>query len=126
MRRPFSVAVAVVVCLLAATTWNTASRAGDLPIVTGEHWTKADDEQKRAFLIGFGTMLKAEHNAQADNPKAQAKDSTLVTTLVNGLSKFTIQEVLEQINSYYQINPDKVMRPVIEVMWFEIAVPNVR
>jgi hypothetical protein len=95
----------------------------DLPIATGEHWTTATEREKKAFLLGLATMAKIEYEIQGTSPPPD--DKTFVQTLVKGMSKFTITSSMEAIDAWYAANPDQLKRPVIEVIWFELTLPNV-
>lgn len=92
--------------------------------VTGEHWTKATDDQKKAFLYGFATLLAAEHEIQGNPAPKNVK--SIVPTFFNGLTGMTFTDLQTAIDQYYQQNPSQLQRPVLEVMWFEIAVPNLQ
>ncbi|MEE4378528.1 MAG: hypothetical protein V2J55_13625 [Candidatus Competibacteraceae bacterium] len=117
-------------CVLTSLCWVllaavTTVQATELPILTGEHWTESTEAQKKAFLFGMATMLEAEQEAQGDNPGKEVVENSLVPTLVKGLDPYTIMTAMEAIDSYYGQNSDKLKRPVIEVIWFELALPNV-
>ncbi len=93
-----------------------------LPELTGEHWSKASDDEKKAYLFGFGTMLSAEHHVQGD--KLPTGFKSLTPTFYKGFSGMTFTDLQNAIEAYYKQNPNQLKRPIIEVMWFEIAVPN--
>jgi hypothetical protein len=96
--------------------------ASELPMATGEHWTTATEREKRAFLLGMGTILEIEHEFQADNPPAPG--TSAVPPLVNGLSDYTLEGLTRNLDQWYADNPDGLERPVIEVIWTEFALPN--
>ncbi|NJN46382.1 MAG: hypothetical protein HC808_07805 [Candidatus Competibacteraceae bacterium] len=117
-------------CILTSLCWVllaavTTAQATELPILTGEHWTESTVAQKRAFLFGMATMLEAEQEAQGENPSQEVIENSLVPTLVKGLDEYTIVTAMEAIDAYYGQNSDQLKRPVIEVIWFELALPNV-
>jgi hypothetical protein len=94
----------------------------ELPIATGEHWTTATEREKKALLLGMGTIIKIEHEIQGKNPPPD--DKTFIQLLVKGMSKYTITSAMEAIDAWYAANPDQLKRPVIEVIWFELTLPN--
>ncbi|MCP5425563.1 MAG: hypothetical protein H6970_10920 [Gammaproteobacteria bacterium] len=110
-------------CLLLVVTWATAS-ARELPIVTGEHWTTATEREKKAFLLGMETIIKVEQELQGSNPGPEIRERSFIPDLVKGLSQYTITTAMQAIDAYYAKNPDKVKRPVLEVIWFELTLPN--
>lgn len=93
-----------------------------LPIVTGKDWTASKQDQKLAFLLGAATIIKIEHEVQGAAPP---NEKTLVDTWIKGLSPFTLTTLVQKLDAYYKANPDKLDRPVIAVMWTEIALPAV-
>jgi len=118
----FAVAV---FCLLAATVVRADGDVAtevkpDMPFVTGEHWTPSSDEQKRAYLYGVGNMLELQ---QALADKGGAK-SEFVSVMIKGLSPMDLAGVIQALDTWYAGHPDEINRPVIEVMYLDIAVPN--
>ena len=99
-----------------------AMARAELPVATGEHWTTATEREKKAFLLGMGTMIKVEYEIQGEDPPPD--DKTFIQTLVKGLSKFTLTSAMEAIDAWYAANPDQLERPVVEVIWFELTLPN--
>jgi hypothetical protein len=98
----------------------------ELPIVTGEHWTGASEQQKKSFLIGMATMIEIEQEAQGQNPPQIVRDHSFIPQLSEGLSHYTITTAMQAINEWYAKNPDQVARPVMEVIWFELTLPNLK
>ena len=41
-----------------------------------------------------------------------------------GLKGQTLDSVRDGLDKWYAANPDKLQRPVIETMWFEMVVPG--
>ncbi len=113
----FAVVLALVFCLGAAT-----ASARELPVVTGEHWVKSTEGERKAFLLGAATIIGLEYQVQGGAP---AEDKTLVDTWVPGLSPYTLETLVKGLDDYYKNNPGKLNRPVIEVLWTEFALPNV-
>lgn len=96
----------------------------NLPVVTGKHWVDSTEREKKAFLIGMGTIIEVEQEVQSKNPSSE-KARSFIPTFVAGLSGYSITEIMNQVDSWYQANPDKLDRPVIEVIWSELVMPNV-
>ena len=118
----FAVAV---FCLLAATVVRADGDVApevkpDMPFVTGTHWTQSSDKQKRAYLYGIGNMLELQ---QALAEKGGAK-SEFVDVMIRGLSPMDLAGVIKALDTWYAENADEINRPVIEVMYLKIAVPN--
>lgn len=112
---PLWVAVAVVA---------GSARADEVPVVTGQQWTQSTEQSKRVYLIGVSNALQVEAAYQAGNPPTDAQ--SLIPRLAKGLKGQTLDSVREGLDRWYAANPDRVQRPVIETMWFEIVVPGLK
>ena len=113
--------------LAACTTLALAAggaRGQEIPLVTGEHWVKSSDEQKKAYLIGIANVAQVESAYHAGNPPSDAQ--SVVPRLVKGLKGQTLDGVREALNRWYAANPDKLQRPVVETLWFELVVPGLK
>lgn len=113
--------VAMAACITVAVFGGTA-RADEVPLVTGEHWTKSSDETKKAYLIGIANVLQVEHAYEGTNPPSDAQ--SLVPRAAKGLKGQTLDSVREQLNRWYATHPDQLQRPVLETIWFEMVVPG--
>lgn len=95
--------------------------ADEVPIVTGELWTKSSEQAKKAYLVGIANMLQIEWAYEGTNPPSDAQ--SLVPRLVKGLKGQTLDTVREGLDRWYAAHPDRLQRPVIETLWFEMVVP---
>ena len=57
-------------CLVLMMAWGTA-RADDIPLVTGEHWTRSTEQVKKAYLVGIANVIQLERAYAAANPPAE-------------------------------------------------------
>ena len=101
-----------------------AGRADEVPIVTGEHWTKSSEEMKKAYLIGVANVLQVEVAYEGPNPPADAQ--SIVPRFAKGLKGQTLDGVRQGLNDWYAAHPDRLQRPVIETIWFEMVVPGLQ
>ena len=108
---------------LSMSAWAAEQPPQDLGIVTGEHWVPSSLEQKRAFLIGVGNVLEIGQ-ALAGDDYEKLRGISILPVLLEGLSGVGIAEMVEQVDAYYASNPDQVNRPVIEVLYLEMALPK--
>jgi hypothetical protein len=118
-----SLAVAFAVLLLFAAGWGNAL-ADPVPLVTGEHWTKASPEQKKAYLVGIANVIVLETAYQAGNPPPDGQ--SVIPRFVKGLKGETLDSVRQALDGWYAGHPDRIQRPVIETIWFELVVPGLR
>ncbi|MFO1398776.1 MAG: hypothetical protein U1F48_17105 [Burkholderiales bacterium] len=91
-------------------------------MVTGEHWTQSTEQVKKAYLIGLANAIQVEAAFEGTNPPADAQ--SLVPRLTKGMRGQTLDGVRSALDVNYAKNPDKIKRPVVETIWFEIVVPG--
>jgi hypothetical protein len=110
-------------CLALALMWGGA-RADEVPLVTGEHWIKSSEPMKKAYLIGIANTMQLEAAYHAANPPSDAM--SIVPRFARGLKGHTLDSVRERLDSWYAAHPDRLQRPVIETIWFEMVVPGLQ
>ena len=125
MKRLFVPFVSMMFLALSTVAWSAEHTPQDLPLVTGEHWTTADPTQKRAFLFGIGNVLEVEQ-AMAGDDLAAMRGRSIVPVLLNGLSGVGIPDLVAQLDTYYAGNPEQLKRPVLEVLYIEMALPRMK
>jgi hypothetical protein len=99
-------------------------QAAEIPMVTGEHWTRSSEEMQKAYLVGIANLTQVENAYFAGNPPTDSQ--SFVPRLVKGMQGQTLDSVREGLNRWYAANPGKLQRPVIETIWFEMAVPGLQ
>lgn len=119
MKKLLTILLPVLLAMLSATVYS----AQDLAIVTGEHWVSSSLEQKRAYLFGVGNMLEIEQ-AMAGDDYETMRGRSIVPVLLEGLSGTGIANIVMQLDKFYADHPDQAKRPVIEVLYIEMALPN--
>ena len=105
------------VALLAAVA-TTPVRAADVPLVTGEHWTKASDAEKKAFLVGAANVISIEYQLRKDDHRTRPG---MINALVTKLEPMTLTDISTAIDAYYAAHPDQTSRAVIEVLVTDVA-----
>jgi len=113
----------VMACMTLAMVWGTA-RADEVPLITGEHWTKSSDQLKKAYLVGIANVIQVETAYHAANAPADAQ--SIVPRFAKGLKGHTLDSVRQGLDSWYAAHPDQLQRPVIETIWFEMVVPGLK
>ncbi len=114
-------AALLVACAMLALATGVA-RAEDIPLVTGEHWTKSTDQMKKAYLVGIANAIQVEVAYEGANPPSDAQ--SIVPRVARGMRGQTLDGVREGLDAWYAKNPDRIQRPVIETLWFEFVVPG--
>jgi hypothetical protein len=116
-------AAAIVALAILAVAWSSA-RAEEVPLATGEHWVKASDEQKKAYLVGVANVVLLERAYAGANGASDAQ--SLIPRFVRGLKGQTLDSVRQALDQWYAGHPDQLQRPVIETIWFELVVPGLK
>jgi hypothetical protein len=119
MKKLLTLLLPVLLAVSGATAW-----AGeDLVIVNGEHWASSSLEQKRAYLFGIGNVLEIEQAMAGDDYEAR-RGRSIIHVLLDGLSGVSIANIVTQLDKFYADHSDQIKRPVIEVLYLEMALPN--
>ena len=98
--------------------------ADEVPIVTGEQWTKSSEHVKKGYLVGVANVIQVETAYHAGNPPADAQ--SFVSRFARGLKGQTLESVMAGLDGWYARNPGRLQRPVIETIWFEMVVPGLQ
>ena len=99
-------------------------RAEEIAQVTGVHWTKSTEDQKKAYLIGIANIAQIEIAYAGANPVSD--DQSILPRMSRGLKGHTLDSVREGLNKWYAANPGRLDRPVIETIWYEMVVPGLK
>ena len=116
--------VAMLVACMALTMISGGAGADEIPLITGEHWTKSTEDMKKAYLIGVANIVQVETAYAAATPPSDAQ--SVVPRMVKGLKGQTLDGVRDGLNKWYAAHPDQLQRPVIETIWFEMVVPGLK
>lgn len=104
-----------------AMAWGSAW-AENVPLVDGEHWTKSTEQLKRAYLVGLANVIEVETAYSA--AKRPSDDQSVIPRFARGMKGQTLDSVREALDKWYVAHPDKLKRPVIETIWFEMVLPG--
>lgn len=93
-------------------------RAGDVPLVTGQHWTKASDAEKKAFLVGAANVISVEYELRKDDRRTRPG---MINALITKLQPMSLADISKAVDEYYAAHPDQVSRAVVEVIVTDVA-----
>ena len=85
-----------------------------LPVITLKDWQNSTVQERRAFLIGFVSMLQAEYAWQGADVLPVSQST--VSTWMRGLSGVTIPQMELALHDYIAKRPGKLDRSVIEAL----------
>ena len=99
-------------------------RAAEVQMITGEQWTQSSEAVKKAYLIGLANMIQVQTAYHGANPPTDAQ--SFIPRLAKGMQGQTLDGVRENLDRWYAANPTKLKRPVLDIIWFEMAVPGLK
>ena len=112
-------------CLaIALLLFAVAAHADEVPLVNGVHWTKSTPEQKKSYLIGMANLAQVELAYQDKNQISD--DHSILPRMAKGLKGQTLDSVRQGVDRWYAANPNGLKRPVLDIIWFEMAVPGLQ
>lgn len=118
-------------CWLAATaatcvtlTLGQAAQAQEIPLITGKQWTESSEQTKKAYLVGIANLAQVDLAYYEGKPPADSQ--SIIPRLARGLKGQTLDSVRQGLDRWYAANPQKLQRPVLETIWFEMVVPGLQ
>jgi len=114
-------AAMIMAFMVASVAWSSA-RAEEVPLVTGQHWTTASMEEKKAYLVGIANVIQLDEAFHSGNPPGDAQ--SVVPRMARGLKGQTLDSAREALDRWYAAHADRIGRPVVETIWFELVVPG--
>ena len=112
-----------IACMALALVWGGV-HADEVPRITGEHWIKSSEQLKKVYLIGIANVIQVETAYHAPNPPSDTQ--SFIPRVAKGLKGHTLDSVRDGLDKWYAANPDKLQRPVIETIWFEMVLPGLQ
>ncbi len=103
---------------------SSMGRADELPLVTGKQWMESSEQVKKAYLVGIANVVQVERAYHASN--APSDTQSTIPRMARGLQNQTLDTVREGLDRWYASHGDQLQRPVIETIWFEMAMPGLQ
>jgi len=100
------------------------ARADEVPLVTGEQWTRSTPDLKKAYLLGIANLVQIETAYYAANPPPDSQN--FVPRVARGLKGHTLDSARDGLDRWYAAHADELGRPVLETLWFELVVPGLQ
>lgn len=121
MRRSRVIWTCGVVLLVALVGWHVIESAEPpAQLLTGQLWQTMSADAKVAFVWGVGNLVDFER-AQAGSPPPGTQ--SFIPFLVKGLKGKSINEVVRQVDTYYEAHPDQLRRPVMDAIFQAVVLP---
>lgn len=87
----------------------------------GTVWMQSTEQEKEAFLLGAGSAVVLEYHVRN---KLAEEPSKFIRGWIEALKDMTWVDLAHKIDGYYKNNPDKMNRPVFDVIWAEVIAPT--
>lgn len=100
--------VLAALCLLGATMGAAAQDKAFL--WDGTHWQQVSQDGKAGYIFGIGNLADFETAA------SRGRAVCISRAFVDELHKRTVMQVVQEVDKFYQENPDKLQTSVIEVV----------
>jgi hypothetical protein len=108
----------------AAMPLETGRELKEMPVLTGEQWQTMQPDTKIAFIWGIGHVVTIEEHVMQRHP--ELKRQGFVAKLAEGLRGVPMKTIIQEIDTYYQKNPDDLDLPVMRVVWAQIVKPKLK
>jgi hypothetical protein len=100
-----------------------ASAAPDKAFMwTGENWKEVSLDGKLGYIFGIGNL--ADYEVAAAKVAGQPKTAFISRAFVEDLKSKTVMEVVQDVDRYFQENPDKLKSYVIDVVLRRFTTPG--
>lgn len=129
-----SLALALILsCNVAQAAQSQAVGAGNpVELLTGKVWVETPESNKAAFLFGLETAIAVEHAVNTQMVERSAKTGKRPVSNVSPFEKGWMQafknvdrkDIVMMVDNWYAANPDKLPRPVMDVIWYELIEPR--
>jgi hypothetical protein len=114
----------VLLLMLGLSGWD-GLEAGEptVQLLTGEVWQRMSPDAKVAFVWGISNLVEYERQLR-DTPPAESR--SFLPSLIQGLQGKTINDIVRQLDAYYQTHSDQRQLPVINAIFQAVVIPSLR
>lgn len=100
--------------------------------LTGTVWQKTAETDKAAFLLGVESAIAVEYFVNAKITEKAAKTGKKPTCTLSPFEKGWMKafkdvnraDIVKMVDQWYAANPNKLDRPVLGVIWYELIAPR--
>lgn len=134
VRKIFIAAIASFMLATSALAADEQNAKNGNPIsqLTGSVWQQSKPENKRAVLFGIDTVIAidqavdAKMREKAGKKKIPSALSIFEKNWMDAFKNTTREEIVAEVDKWYEANPGQMERPVMDVIWYEIIVPRTK
>lgn len=123
MRRSRVILISVVgLLVIALAGWRILESAEPAhQLLTGQLWQTMSPDARVAFVWGIGSLVEYERAQVGVSPMST---KSFIPFLIKGLKGKSIDEIVRQVDAYYQAHPDQIQRPVLDVIFQAVVLPT--
>jgi hypothetical protein len=88
--------------------------AADIPVITGQHWQAASEQERLAFLAGMATVIGLEYQMMG-NDRARYP-SSVIDDFAEELGTMTLKQIAAAVDAYYAVPGADLDLSVVEVL----------
>ena len=96
----------------------------EMPVLTGKQWQTLRHDTKIAFIWGIGHVVTIEENVMQRHPELKRQGFT--AKLAEGLRGVPMDAIIQDIDAFYQKNPEDLDLPVMRVIWSQLVRPKLK
>jgi len=96
----------------------------EMPVLTGKQWQTLRPDTKIAFIWGIGHVVTIEENVMQRHPELKRQGFT--AKLAEGLRGVPMDAIIQDIDAFYQKNPEDLDLPVMRVIWSQLVRPKLK
>jgi len=101
---------------------DTGKELQEMPLLTGVQWRTLSRDAKFAFVLGIGHVVTIERHVVQRHPELERDD--FVAKLGEGLKGVPMQDIVQELDTFYRNNPDDLDLPVMRVIWAQLVKPK--
>ena len=99
-------------------------KLNEMPVLTGDVWQKMAPDEKVAFVWGIGHVVSIERQVEERHP--ELKRDGFVAKLAEALAGIPMNTIVQEVDKYYNENPDDLGIAVMEVIWDDMVKPRIK
>jgi len=108
------------------------AKANPVDQFTGTVWQKTPEAEKLAFIFGVETAITVEYFVNGKVVEKATKEGKRPVYTLSPFEKGWMKafkgvsraELVKLVDTWYAANPQSLERPVMSVIWYEIAEPR--
>lgn len=109
---------------------QTTQAANPIEQFTGKYWQTSSQTEKEAYIFGIESAITVDYFISQEEKK-QSKRKRISSALskfdqdwIKAFQDVPRKQIVDEINKWYDANPEAINRPVMDTIWYELIVPR--